>query len=152
MATNSKLGQLRDILLVQFGTRFVTFGINILIARVAPQNEYGVTFVSFQFYLNLTSYCHQFTSKHVSKLELLLDIRQHLEFSFMMIPVTASQVVLKLCYPVTMGGGEEDPITKVKKDIEEKGESFFTGFISIWSLISTCTDQFSHVAIVVCQL
>ena len=54
MATNSKLGQLRDILLVQFGTRFVTFGINILIARVAPQNEYGVTFVSFQFYLNLT--------------------------------------------------------------------------------------------------
>lgn len=30
--------------------------------------------------------------------------------------------------PVTMGGGEEDPITKVKKDIEEKGESFFTGF------------------------
>ena len=31
--------------------------------------------------------------------------------------------------PVTMGGGEEeDPIAKVKKDIEEKGESFFTGF------------------------
>jgi len=30
--------------------------------------------------------------------------------------------------PVTMGGGEEDPITKVKEDIKTKGMGFFEGF------------------------
>jgi len=30
--------------------------------------------------------------------------------------------------PVTLDGAEEGPITKVKREMEEKGESFFTGF------------------------
>ena len=34
----------------------VTFGINMMIARLSPKSDYGVTFVSFQFYLNLTMF------------------------------------------------------------------------------------------------
>ncbi len=48
------LTKLRDVLLVQLGTRVLTFAINVAVARLAPKSDYGITFVSFQFFINLT--------------------------------------------------------------------------------------------------
>jgi len=59
MSSKQAFQKLGRVLLVQFGTRVVTFLINIAIARLAPKADYGVTFVYFQFFINLTLFLNK---------------------------------------------------------------------------------------------
>lgn len=100
-----KLSQLRDIILVQLGTRALTFAINILIARLAPQNEYGVTFVSFQFYLNLTLFlaaeCFRKVAQRrsqVCNVETGFHFRSALNVSWLGAWITAFVVIFSTAY------------------------------------------------------